>query len=289
MSAPDPATALNPLPRRVVAPVWFFLGGLAAGGYVVGLLVGIFLHDPAGLAHARLGDVAGFALVTLGALLLTAELTKPMRMWRLLTVMKPASPLSVGVWLLTGFAVVTAVASLAAFSVIRVPGIRIIDWIGVAFALGLGSYTGLLLVGSSRPVGSASILPGPIFLTLALASGGALHLLARPWIGSWVATDRIAGATGVLGLGAVLLSLFWADRLRRRLGAAHPRVRLLVRGRLAPMWWGGIFVGGFVPAVLLAPAAVGRGCLAPIPAAACVLVGGLALRYAMYNADLEKR
>ncbi len=289
MSAPDPRTALNHLPRRVVAPLWFFLGGLAAGSYVVGLLVGIFLHDPAGLAHARLGDLAGLIGVSIGAGLLTAELTKPLRMWRLLTVFKPVSPLSLGVWLLTGFAVLMALASISAFGVARVPGIRVFDWIAVVFALGLASYTGLLLVGSSRPVGSASTLPGPIFLTLALASGGALHLLARPWIGSWLATFRIGAATGLMALGVVILSLLWADRLRRRLGAGHPRVRLLVRGRLAPMWWGGLAVGGFVPAVLLAPAALGRAVVAPMPAAVCVLVGGLALRYAMYNADLEKR
>jgi len=289
MSDRDPATALNRMPRRIVAPLWFFLGGLGAGAYVFGVLLGVLLHDREGLAHARFGDLAGLVCVGIGAALLTAELTRPLAMWRLLARVKIVSPLSQGVWFLTLFLLCAFLECLSVYGIVHLPGAAIVGWVGVGLAIGLASYTGLLLVGSSRPLWSASVLPGPLFLTLALASGGALHLAAQPLLRSYESTTRVSAAVGVLAIGAMVLTLAWVLVVRARVGRDHPRLQLLLRGRLAPLYWGSRVCGALVPGVLLAPAAFGGACALPVLVGASTLAGGLGLRYTIYNADLEKR
>lgn len=273
--ASEAAIRLNPWPRVVVAPLWFWLGGMAGGAHLIGAL-----QRGAGPEYAgalKWGSTAAFALVFLGALLLTLELSKPTRMWRLLVTLRPKSPLSIGAWVLTLFAAATFAAALSAHGGLPPRLGDLTTWTAALLAFPLMGYTGLLLVGSSRPIGSASILPGPLFLTLGLLSGAALHALASTWI---PVHPALGTALRLLGGGAALLLLAWLGQVAWR-RAGEPRLRLVLRGRLALGLYGGLLLGTLVPLLAPQPAA-------PLPAA-CALLGGLALRFVLFNADLEKR
>jgi formate-dependent nitrite reductase membrane component NrfD len=283
---PEP---LNHWPRAFVAPLWFWLGGLAGGSYLLGYASGLFLPEETAAPHRTLGAVAGLLAVTAGAAILTAELSRPSRMWRLLVLIKWTSPLSLGVFILTGFAACAAVASLAALGGPVPPVLRAtVEAAGALLAAGLAAYTGLLLIGSARPVWNASLLPGPLFLTLGLASGGGLHLSAAPWLDAG-APAPIAASGALLALGVALFTAAWILRVRRRLGPAHPRLILLSRGRLAPALFGGLLFGALLPLALLGPVLLGGQPLVPALAGGSLLAGGLALRFAAFNVEIEKR
>ncbi len=272
---PDPETRLNRWPRVFVAPLWFWLGGMAGGAQVFGVL-----QDRLGAPHpqaARWGSTLAFTLVSAGALLLTLELARPLRLWRLLVTVRPASPLSIGAWTLTLFAGGSFGAALGAWGLLPPSVGAVLAWAAALLAFPLMGYTGLLLVGSARPIGSASVLPGPLFLTLGLLSGAALHALLAPIT---VPEAAVTSALRLLGAGACGLLLLWLWRLSRR-RRGEPRLRLLTRGRLAPYLWGGLALGTALPALAPDP------CAAPV--AGLTLLGGFALRFALFNADLEKR
>lgn len=281
MSRPD-ALPLNPMPRRLVAPVWFWLGGLGAGSYLVGLLLDRVSPDPGDAL--RLGALVGAVAVTLGAGLLTAELSKPTRMWRLLVVFKWMSPLSVGAWILTSFSACAVFIAADRLLALNLPGLGILELIAGALAVGLAGYTGLLLIISSRPIWNASILPGPLFVTLALASGAAVHIL----FGGPV-DPRVLTALAWLSAGVAILLGAWLLSVRQAVGNDHPRWHQLVLGRLGHLLWVGLLLGGLLPVALILGPDAREGSAYSTVAALAALAGGLLLRYALFNSDLEKR
>ncbi len=95
--------------------VYLFLGGLGAGCMV--------LSSAAHLGRrgryqgiARAGALLAPVLVGLGSGLLIFDLGSPLRFWRLFVTFQPASPMSIGSWLLVGFSVITSI-----FAVLQLP------------------------------------------------------------------------------------------------------------------------------------------------------------------------
>ena len=91
----------------------FFFGGLAGGCYFLAALIDLF-GRPEDRPLARLGYYIAFPCVLLSGLLLTLDLTRPLRFWHMLIesntfqpMFKYWSPMSVGSWALLIFGIFT--------------------------------------------------------------------------------------------------------------------------------------------------------------------------------------
>jgi formate-dependent nitrite reductase membrane component NrfD len=159
-------------------PLYFWLGGMAAGSSFVALACDL-AGDERSAATAR-----KVALVTVAPspVLLILDLGRPARFFNMMRVFKPRSPMSMGAWCLIGFSNLAAASVAADLTGRR----RQAKWVGGANAvLGgyLGSYTGVLLAATAVPVWARSrLFLGPIFVATGAATGAAacrLTLVAR--------------------------------------------------------------------------------------------------------------
>ena len=98
----------------VKAPPWdskiasyLFLGGLAGGSALLSL-GGYFTDRPALRRNGRLGALGA---ASLGTVALVADLGRPERFLHMMRTVKPTSPMSLGSWLLAGFATNAGVAA----------------------------------------------------------------------------------------------------------------------------------------------------------------------------------
>ena len=98
----------------VKAPPWdskiasyLFLGGLAGGSALLSL-GGYFTDRPALRRNGRLGALGA---ASLGTVALVADLGRPERFLHMMRTVKPTSPMSLGSWLLAGFAINAGVAA----------------------------------------------------------------------------------------------------------------------------------------------------------------------------------
>jgi formate-dependent nitrite reductase membrane component NrfD len=158
-------------------PLYFWFGGIAAGSSFVALACDL-AGDERSAAVAR--------KVALGALgpspvLLIMDLGRPERFYKMLRIVKPRSPMSMGVWALTAFGNLAAVA-VGADLLGRRRAARVLGGANAVVGGYLGSYTGVLLASTAVPVWARSrLFLGPIFVSTAAATGAAacrLTLLA---------------------------------------------------------------------------------------------------------------
>jgi formate-dependent nitrite reductase membrane component NrfD len=173
---------------------YFFLAGLAGGCYVIATLLRLWGSrgdEPA----ARLGFYAAFLAFLPCPVLLTLDLTQPLRFWHMLWNTTPGaagpnfkswSPMSVGSWVLVVFGLFVTVSFLEVL--VRDRGgrsLRLLDgafgraWNAVGAVLGLfvAGYTGVLLAVSNQPVWSDTWALGGLFLASGLAGSAALLTL----------------------------------------------------------------------------------------------------------------
>lgn len=248
--------------------VWyFFLGGVAAGAYLLAALADLRGRAADG-RFVRIGYGLPVPLVVLSAVLLTLDLGMPARTFHMFLALNFRSPMSVGAWALLGFGVLSLASFLLALRG-RPEDRRIrlgVAVPGVILGFFIASYTGVLLSATNRPVWAGATWIGPLFLASALSMGGAALglLLAQPVIAR-LRRIHFLGA----GLEALLLIVLLAS-----LGAG---ASLFLAGALAPLFWGGVVVAGLLAPAALALRAPGR--IWDSVGAALVLVGGLALRY----------
>jgi formate-dependent nitrite reductase membrane component NrfD len=179
---------------------YFFLAGLAGGSYFIATLLRLWgerSDEPA----ARVGYYAAFLAFLPCPILLTLDLTQPLRFWHMLWNttsgsegfnFKSGSPMSVGSWALVAFGLFATVSFLEVLvrdQKLRRPlagrVVRLLDgtlgrlWITVGAVLGLfiAGYTGVLLAVSNQPVWSDTWALGGLFLASGLAGSAALLLL----------------------------------------------------------------------------------------------------------------
>jgi Polysulphide reductase, NrfD len=167
------------------APTWaaadiagyLFLGGLAGGSSIVA--AGADLTGRHRLARAT--RVGALAAVTLSGGALVHDLGRPSRFYNMLRVFKPTSPMSVGSWVLTGYAPLAAGA--AASDVLgRLPRVGRAFGIGAALvAPALTSYTAVLLADTAVPAWHEAYPDLPFaFVGSSAASAAGLSLLTVP-------------------------------------------------------------------------------------------------------------
>jgi protein NrfD len=276
--------------------LYFFIGGIAGTAF---MLVSLLDWSASGSRQlparpiVRLGYYLSFIGVLISGLLLTIDLTRPLRFWHMLIenhtgqpMFKAWEPMSVGSWGLVAFGLFTFLATLSvlgedwprvrllqssAVRSLRRPVPRtIIAVLGSIAGLFIAGYTGVLLAVTNRPVWADSHLLGLLFLVSGASTGAAalilLALRRRADIGTvgWLVWfDRNALILELLVLIAFLISL-----------GSVARVYL--------SWWGALLLIGVVGIGILWPLFKERGEVhGPrqlIQSASLVLFGGFLLR-----------
>ncbi|WP_069801910.1 NrfD/PsrC family molybdoenzyme membrane anchor subunit [Thermogemmatispora onikobensis] len=173
-------------------PVWrweivwyFFLGGLAAGCYFIASLAALF-GGPEDRATRRTGYYLSLLALLPCPLLLIKDLGRPERFLNMLRMFKVRSPMSMGVWCLVSFSFFSGLSALiqaardqwlgrwwGARWLARLPQ-RLLALPGMALALFLGGYTGVLLATTSIPLWSRSKMLGAVFISSAISTSSAL-------------------------------------------------------------------------------------------------------------------
>ncbi|MBX6771698.1 MAG: polysulfide reductase NrfD [Chloroflexi bacterium] len=166
-------------------PVWqweiwsyFFLGGLSAGTFLVASLARLF-GDEDDRRGSQVGYLLSVAAILPCPLLLIKDLGRSSRFLNMLRIVKPSSPMSMGIWGLIAFSVCSVLSAWRALDAVigrplplsRALPERLVALVGSAAAIFIGGYTGVLLSVTSVPLWSRSVLLGPTFLAAAFSSG----------------------------------------------------------------------------------------------------------------------
>jgi len=274
--------------------VYFFLGGVAGGAFVIATVANL-------LNHRRYAQVVrvGYYLALLALLpcplLLIIDLGVPSRFMNMMLHWNRTSPMSMGAWALGGFSVCAFLAAL--FTLLedtdkardlRGPKL-IVGLIGGFFGFFLAAYPGVLLGATARPLWINGHSLGALFLAVGASTAAAAMVLILSSMGG-----RAAEALGrlrtmmvlalIVQVAAVVVFIFSV----RASGspASLQALTSLLSGQFSVMFWGGaIVVGALVP---LAIALVGmRRQVSPGLAALVsllVLVGGFLTKYSIMAA-----
>lgn len=274
--------------------LYFFIGGIAGGSYVIAALLDLF-GEEIDRPLARLGYLVAFPAVVLCGPLLIWDLNRPERFWHMLIqanriplpMFKYWSPMSFGSWILTVFGAFAFLAFVGALAeagrlpaplrvLRRNPLKPVIAVGGGLFGFFLAGYTGMLLSVTNRPIWADTNLLGLLFLVSGASTAAALLLL--------LGRSRRAGTAPE--------SLHWLARMEDWVTVLELVVLVLVvlsLGSVAQEWlsaWGLLLLVGVVLIGLLIPLALhqrpqllGRMSGMSVPAAAVLaLVGGFILR-----------
>jgi len=144
--------------------LYFFLGGLAGGSFLVSTLADL-LGSKQDAAVVRAGRILALICILISPILLIKDLGRPERFHHMLRVLKLRSAMSLGTWALTIFGICCGFTTghqlakdgllnwfplLARF--MKAMPVKIIESIGSIFGLFVASYTGVLLASTAVPV-----------------------------------------------------------------------------------------------------------------------------------------
>jgi formate-dependent nitrite reductase membrane component NrfD len=229
--------ALKPSPWGWMVSGYMSIAGLAGSAQVLATaadLAGGGKHSTI-IRNGRYLAVAGAAI---GAPLLIADLHTPQRFYNMLRIFRPTSPMSIGTYVLLGFAGCSAVLAAAQLrrDVGMRPGVveaaaRVLELPAAALGAAMSAYTGALLGATSTPLWAAAprLIPA-LFGSSAMASAAtALSLVSSPEESA--ALDRIT-----LLASASELSLMWGLRRQLRVEGIEtkPAVAPLLLSAAAP-------------------------------------------------------
>jgi protein NrfD len=267
--------------------VYFFIGGIAAGSYVIAALLDLF-GDSRDRPVVRFGYYVALAGIVLSGALLTMDLGRPERFWHMLIqskrgwpMLKWWSPMSLGSWGISAFGLFALLSTLGALEEggtlhwAKLRKLRegmlgkVITVLGVVFGFFVAGYTGILLSVTNRPIWADTPLVGILFLFAAGSTAAAALILLGLWRGAvdtvrWLSRlDRGALVLEFLALIALVISL----------------------GSVARVWlsgWGGLLAGvvlaGILFPLLLHTRSHLLGRLSLPAGAVLVLLGGFLMR-----------
>lgn len=278
--------------------VWyFFLGGLAAGCYVIASIASLF-----GSSEDRIVARTGYYLSLLALLpcpvLLIKDLGRPERFLNMMRIFKFKSPMSMGVWGLLSFSLfsgITAVIQAARDGIFgRWWGPRLIAALpqkllaipGTGFGVFLGGYTGVLLAATSVPLWSRSKLLGAIFVSSAISTSAALISLTLRIFRAPVSTlhklERLEWTAMLLEMVELLRFLQNSGRAARPLVGTGPKEQGALFWRF--MLGGGLVLPWLLQSLSLIGARSKRANTSGIVISLLVLMGGYFLRRTMIDA-----
>lgn len=254
---------------------YFFLGGIGAGSYFLSVAANFWKESlkPLGFIAAVVSPLS----LALGLVILLADLGRPLGFWRLFTTFAPTSVLFWGVWSLNIFFAVS-VAYIWLLKKGADDKAKKIAYLGLPFALIVGSYTAVLLwQAPGRILWHSPLLP-VIFLLSGLISGIALVMLiaviAKMSVVSEQLTKIIAYLVAAeLGLVMLEISYLYIGSVDAVAMANH-----LVSGNYSFLFWAiQITAGAVVPMIILF-----RNKISPslqVVASVLILVGVFTMRY----------
>lgn len=252
-------------------PTYFFVGGLAGGSAVLGVLA-----DATG--QRELGRRAwpiALGAVSVSPVLLISDLGRPERFYNMLRVVKPTSPMSVGSWILSGLSgsiVVATAHSLRGWF----PRLGPVSEV-TAGLLGpmLSTYTAVLIANTSVPVWHEARRELPfVFAASSAASAGAAAGILAP--------SSAAGPARRLAVLGAAAEIAVAQAMERRLGEPGEAYRQGTAGKLSKAARA-LTAGG---AGVLALAGR-RSRAARIGGGALVLAGAATERWAIFKAGFQ--
>ncbi|HEY4387399.1 MAG TPA: NrfD/PsrC family molybdoenzyme membrane anchor subunit [Ktedonobacteraceae bacterium] len=176
--------------------IWyFFLGGLAAGSYVIASIASFF-GSKEDRQVVRFGYYLSLLTVLACPILLIKDLGRPERFLNMFRVFKFKSPMSVGSWGLSVFSIfgtLTVAIQVARDGLLgRWWGARLLAKMpqkliaipGTLLATFVGGYTSVLLSATSIAVWNRSRMLGVVFVASAFSSGTALTSLVLRIVGA---------------------------------------------------------------------------------------------------------
>jgi protein NrfD len=294
--------------------LYFFLGGIAAGAYVLATLIELAGREEDRVV-ARIGYRIALPLILVCAVLLIVDLNQPSRFWHMLLksevvatgldqgwpitaagwrtmfgapLFKYWSPMSIGSWALSLFGLCSFISFVAT---VRPQGF-VARWhsapwfghplrlIGCAVGFFVAAYTGTLLTATNQPIWSDSVWIASLFLVSAASTGSAALVLLGLRATAPATQRRLHRAElWLLGLELLVFLAFLASLgslLSPLLGSVSGKV--LLAGTLG--------VGLLIPLAIHMLVHVADKRIV-IAAAACVLVGGFALRWGLLSLPPE--
>jgi hypothetical protein len=248
-------------------PVYFFVGGTAGAAAPLAHAAEVAGHDRLALRASLIA--LGGALVS--PALLISDLGRPARFLNMLRMLKITSPMSIGSWILAGFAPAAGVA--AGRQVLGVlPRAGGAAQVGTTL-LGpyLSTYTAALVANTAIPVWHEARHQLPfVFAGSSMASAGGAAAIATP--------TSEAGPARALAIGGAALSLGATWAMERRLGALGEPYHRGEAGRFARLAKGLAGTGATVVAI------AGRRRAGAAAGGALLLAGSACERWAIYKA-----
>jgi protein NrfD len=238
--------------------LYLFFGGLAGGCYFLAALLDLF-GRPEDRALARRGYYVAMATLAISAVLLIADLQRPLRFWHLLVeihtwqpMLKPWSPIAIGSWALLAFGLFVFLSFFGALAEservnwprarrLRPPGNAgaVLAVIGALLALYIAGYSGVMLTVTNRPIWADTPLLGMLLLvSSASISAACMMLLSRPNAPGVLALqrfDRYVIAVELVVLIALVVSLGSVARAWLNAWGLLLLVGVLIGGMLLPL------------------------------------------------------
>jgi formate-dependent nitrite reductase membrane component NrfD len=233
-SIPEPRAApVKRAPWEPYLPLYFWLGGVAAGGWLAAAA-----EDWAGAGErdvVRAGRYLALGGVLAGSAVLIVDLGRPERFHHMLRFVQPRSAMSLGSWGLAAFGAAAGGGAVLQFIEDRLgtdsalarlscgPTGRALNLVALPLALFLGSYTGTLLASTSTPTWARRRLTLPVLFLASSAASGLTATAAIIETGSSASTAarrRLARASTAALAAELVLTL--ADDLQ---GAPLPSHR----------------------------------------------------------------
>jgi hypothetical protein len=252
-------------------PGYLFLGGLAGASSVVAAFASVTGRD----SLARSLKLTSTAAAGLSGVALVHDLGRPARFFNMLRVFKPTSPMSVGSWLLAGYAPFSAAASFSAATGL-LPGVGAVGTAGAALiGPAVATYTAALISDTAVPAWHEGFKEMPfVFASSALTAAGGMGMLA--------ARTAETGPVRVLGAAAGAAELGLIELMKYNMGEVKESFTESKKAhryeRAAKVATGiGIFTG-----VVLGK----RSRIASAVAGAALLAGSALTRFAIFEAGL---
>ncbi|HXG15183.1 MAG TPA: NrfD/PsrC family molybdoenzyme membrane anchor subunit [Calidithermus sp.] len=267
--------------------VYFFLGGLAGGAFVLATIA--HLANPRRYADVvRVGYYLALAALIPCPIILIVDLGVPSRFLNMILNFNVLSPMSMGAWALLAFSACAGLAALLQF--LEDTGKRrdlggpklVVGVVGAFFGFFLAAYPGVLLGATARPLWIHGHALGALFLAVGASTGAAAIALivAALRSGARDVLGRVSTALVVaLVVQLVSLIVFVVSVQASGSPASLQALGLVLSGPYSLLFWlGAVLVGSIVPLliglVVMKRQSVGLAALASV----LVLVGGFLVK-----------
>jgi len=255
--------------------VYFFLGGLGAGAFLLSVAANYWRQELKPVA--KTASVVAPIAVAVGLFFLWLDLGMPFRVWRLFLSFNPRSALSWGVWFLNIFFVLSLINAWLSLKG-QTDKAKGVAYLGVPFAVLVGAYTGVLLGQSPGSALWHSALIPVLFLNGGLISGIAAAIIFSVKRESGELLSKLGKVVAwlvVLELGLLIVELL---ALFNGGTEGVEAANALLAGEFSLLFIGvEVVLGALIPLLILLRSKVSPAALAV--ASALVLVGVFTMRY----------